>query len=138
MTTEQTYRHAEAYCLMRYRADDGSEKEIIWNSRDGVTPFVITLRSGKQATHVDWASDQRVPGYKPPVGSRMFVDLTEEAAHRSAERNAAEYFADPGPAGQVARDWYESPGAMAEALFEEYYRPGAPSLVEVTAEEDAT
>jgi len=45
-----SYRHAGAFCLMTYRADDGTEEEQVWNSRDGVTPFVITLRSGKAAT----------------------------------------------------------------------------------------
>ena len=54
------YRHPEAFMIMTYRADDGIEEERIWNSRDGVTPFVITLRNGKQATHVDWGQDQRM------------------------------------------------------------------------------
>lgn len=32
------YQHAEAFCLMQYASKDGSEREIVWNSRDGVTP----------------------------------------------------------------------------------------------------
>lgn len=59
-TTEQIFfAHQEAYCLMQYDADDGTETEVVWNSRDGVTPFGITLRSGKPATHARWGEDVR-------------------------------------------------------------------------------
>ncbi len=86
--TEATYRHAAAFCLMTYRADDGTEEEQIWNSRDGVTPYVIRLRSGKTAAHVDWRNDRRMPDYEPPAGSRIFVDLTEERARAHARKYA--------------------------------------------------
>jgi hypothetical protein len=124
------YRHSEAFCLMTYRADDGTEEEVVWNSRDGVTPFVIPLRSGKSAMHVDWDRDRRVPDYQPPPGSRMFVDLTEEAALAAARRNAEQWFADP-EYGDEARRAYGTVEALAADLAEDYLRPGAPDLVEV-------
>jgi hypothetical protein len=120
---EVRYKHAEAFCLMTYRSDDGTESEVLWNSRDGVTPFVITLLSGKTAMHVDWNRDQRVLDYVPPAGSRIFVDLTLERAREQAERNLARWaeegtFADLTP-------------PSAEELALEYLHPGAPDIIEV-------
>lgn len=113
---------------MRYRADDGTEDELIWNSRDGVTPFCITLRSGKEATHVDWAADRYLPDYRPPLGSRIFVDLTESRARASARRNAEMYWARD----VAARERYASADELAEILFHGYYgQPGTPDLIEV-------
>lgn len=81
MTEHQyTHHHAEAFRLMRYQADDGTEDEWIWNSRDGVTPFIVTLRSGKSARHVNWAGDIYNPDHRPKPGDRIFVDLTPERA----------------------------------------------------------
>jgi len=121
------YSHAEAFCLMTYRSDDGTEEEVIWNSRDGVTPFVITLRSGRKASHVDWHRDRRVLDYSPPAGSRIFVDLTADAARQYAAANAERWFAE----GPEARQQYGTVEAMALELAAEYLsRPGAPDLVE--------
>lgn len=119
-----TYKHGEAYALMRYLSDDGTEEEIIWNSRDGVTPFVITLRSGKVAKHVNWSGDFPFPNYQPPLGSRMFVDLTEE----SARSKAAEYL-------ERNRNYVPenvSEEELIEMLVKDWMKPGAPDLVEVT------
>jgi hypothetical protein len=115
-----TYQHAEAYCLMTYRSDDGTEEEIIWNSRDGVTPFVISLRSGKTAQHVDWHRDRRAPDHQPRPGDRMFVDLTEERARELAKRNRRQW----------RRQSYRDVPSIG-SLVREYMRPGAPDLIEV-------
>lgn len=125
------YAHGEAFCLMTYRADDGSEEEVIWNSRDGVTPFVITLRSGTQARHVDWHRDQRAPDFKPPPGMRVFVDLTPARAREQAEANVDRFWVDP-EYGAGARKRYGTKAAMARALAKSYLEtPGAPDLIEV-------
>jgi hypothetical protein len=122
----------EAFALMTYEADDGSETELIWNSRDGVTPFVITLRSGKEARHVRWNEDRYLPEYRPPLGSRIFVDLTPALARKSALANARRFWDDPGlPASQSGR--WASVEDMADDLAESYMsQPGAPTLIEVT------
>jgi hypothetical protein len=131
MTDTARYTHGEAFCLMTYRSDDGTEEEIIWNSRDGVTPFVITLRSGKEARHIDWQRDRRVPDHTPPAGTRIFVDLTDDAARRYAAANAERFFAEDDPPG-LAREQYGTVEAMAAHLAAGYLsRPGTPDLVEV-------
>ncbi len=71
------YEHPEAYCLMAY-GDSIGNVEIIWNSRDGVTPFIVRSRQGRESQHVDWQGDERVPNHVPLVGDRVFEDQTEE------------------------------------------------------------
>lgn len=118
------YKHSEAFCLMTYRADDGTESEVVWNSRDGVTPFVISLRSGKPATHVHWSGDERRLDYAPPAGSRMFVDLTPERALDIARASLARWRSEG-----LAETYGPTPSA--EELAQEYLLPGAPDLIEV-------
>lgn len=121
------YNHMEAFCLMTYRSDDGSETEVIWNSRDGVTPFVISLRSGKPASHFNWSGDRRVLDYKPPIGSRIFVDLTPERALEKAQANIARWKAEG-----LDKD-IDTPMPTAEELARAYLAPGAPDLIEVVS-----
>lgn len=129
-----TYQHAEAYCLMLYRSDDATETELIWNSRDGVTPLTITLRSGKPAVHAHWQADRRAVDYRPLTGSRIFVDLTPERARQLAERNVDAWLDDPDMSGQLMTQFGGREPAIA-TLAEEYLRmPGTPDLIEVTAE----
>lgn len=112
---------------MKYQTDDCSEYEIIWNSRDGVTPFTIALRSGKFATHVDWNQDRCVPDYIPQVGERIFVDLTPERAEEIARNNLETWSSNPD-----FKDY--GPLPTLEELLKAYMRPGAPDLIEVTSE----
>lgn len=93
------YNHAEAFKLMKYASDgDGGTDplvERIWNSRDGVTPFVVSnhpdtrKRFGLvEMRHVDWGQD-RIEPFWPHVGlrvgDRIFVDMTKERARELAE-----------------------------------------------------
>ena len=94
MVNKHGHKHAEAFNLMKYRSEDGTEEEIIWNSRDGVTPFSLTLKSGKPATHVEWDKDVYVPDYVPKPGDRIFIDLTLEKALEYARRNLQRWHDD--------------------------------------------
>jgi hypothetical protein len=73
-------KSGEAYKLMAYRAKDGDTIEILWNSRDGVTPFILHSQDGEEMNHVDWGRDIYAPFFVPAVGARIFVDLTMERA----------------------------------------------------------
>lgn len=117
------HNHPEAFCLMTYQADDGSETETIWNSRDGVTPFGLTLRSGKPARHINWQGDVYAPNHVPKPGDRIFVDLTEERARQNALRMVnlhPQYI----PAGETAEKMVD--------LVVANHQPGAPDLIEVS------
>ena len=72
------YNHQEAFCLMQYRDKVTGETEVLWNSRDGVTPFGIVSRRGNDAMHNNWRQDVRIPDFKPAPGMRIFVDATRE------------------------------------------------------------
>lgn len=89
-----SYKHKEAFCLMQYRSDDGTEAEVLWNSRDGVTPFCITSRNGKQMRHVEWRNDRCDPGFKPSSGMRIFVDATEDLVRESLMRYVEKIFTE--------------------------------------------
>ncbi len=41
------FGHAEAFALMTYREVGGTEVLTVWNSRDGVTPFIINIGEKK-------------------------------------------------------------------------------------------
>ena len=135
MTRPSNLKHAEAFCIMTYRAEDGSgEEERIWNSRDGVTPFMVALRSGKPAQHVDWHRDEYNPDYQPPVGSRIFVDMTPERARELAERNATHYWEDAAAAYKPQQQ-YRTKADLVQALMHSYLeREGAPDIIEVTGD----
>ena len=84
---KERYEHREAFCLMTYRGELTGRTELLWNSRDGVTPFIIPSADREESmTHVDFASDRRVPTYVPAIGMRVFVTMTRERAAEHARR----------------------------------------------------
>lgn len=88
--------HPEAFCLMQYDSDDGTETEVLWNSRDGVTPFVLTLASGKEGTHARWGDDVRCnESMARALGVRWFSDHTEETARAAAARFVDRFWEHP-------------------------------------------
>lgn len=128
--TAHGHDHVEAFCLMKYRADDG-EEEILWNSRDGVTPFMIRLRSGKEASHVEWHLDKYAPDYIPPVGSRIFADLTEEKAREMVRERVEELW---NHSEYPAHAYFESKKDFEEALTRDMLRAvqdHSPVVIEV-------
>lgn len=79
------YAHGEAFCLMAYISDDGETGELIWNSRDGVTPFCVTSRDGVEMIHTDWDKDIYAPHFRPVPGMRVFVDMDQDMALEARE-----------------------------------------------------
>jgi hypothetical protein len=132
-TATKRYDYTEAYCLMKYRTKDGTEEEFLWNSRDGVTPFGIMSRSGKELFHVEWRSDKCVPNHVPKIGDRIFVDLTKERAEECARINVDRMWDAPNyPMSQAG---YGSKENAAAILAENYVKnAGEPDVIEVTQE----
>ncbi len=65
---------------MTYRCEKCGHIETIWNSRDGVTPFIVNCtHKGCEGMkqHISFRSDKFDMCYIPPKGSRMFVDNTK-------------------------------------------------------------
>lgn len=129
MLRDREVQHAEAFCHMHYLSDDRMEEAWIWNSRDGVTPFVITLPSGKTAVHTSWNLDRFDPDHKPQPGELIFVDLTPENARIYARQNAERHVAS-GTLTSYRPDLTQE--ELEEQLYESYIdTPGAPDLVRV-------
>lgn len=64
---------SEAFMLMRYACDACGHNEMIWNSRDGITPFSVGCRKcNKLANHIDWEGDIYAPDFRPQSGARIF------------------------------------------------------------------
>lgn len=130
-------KHVEAFCLMKYRAEHRQLEEIVFNSRDGVTPFKITMRDGTPGTHVDWRGDIYAPDHIPAVGDRIFVDLTAERAAQIARENAERIWQRPAET-DVSYSVHQEFGSvdqlaayLLEGLEAELDR-SAPDLIEVT------
>jgi len=122
------YLHKEAFHLMKYATTDGSEVEWLWNSRDGVTPFIIHSRSGAEMRHVQWQFDVRIPNYQPLPGERIFVDITPGYAELLAHQNVDLYWEHPEyPMSQA----YADKEAAVEMLTREYLGDGdRPTVIE--------
>lgn len=69
----------EGFCLMHYQCTKG-HREIIWNSRPYITPFIIACKCNAPMSHVDWKMDRYDPQHSPLSGDRIFVDLTPDLA----------------------------------------------------------
>lgn len=88
-------KSVEGFCLMLYRNEDTNYEEWIWNSRDGVTPFIIPdAKDGGEMKHVEWFRDVVAPFFVPSVGSRVFIDLTDTRSRILATRAADRAVAD--------------------------------------------
>jgi hypothetical protein len=130
-----TYQHAEAFAVMYYQADDiTAGGELVWNSRDGVTPFVIGLRSGGQATHA-WniIVPKRMPeDWQPPPGMRVFTDLTPARARALHAANVDKWLAQPNSRAALLETF---PGGRAAAIADLTATtmdgpPGQPDLID--------
>lgn len=78
--------HKEAFALMWYGCECG-HRERIWNSRDGVTPFITACPScgESELQHIWWNKDETNPSHKPFHGQRVWIDMTREAAEVRAK-----------------------------------------------------
>lgn len=92
--TARGHLHGEAFHVMRYEGA-GGRREWIWNSRDGITPFSVRSLDGAELHHGNWHLDRYEPLYVPEVGTRVFVDLTEELARPEAEQYVARHWDSP-------------------------------------------
>lgn len=119
----------EAFMLMKYRTEDKSETEVIWNSRDGITPFSIGSKTGKEMHHVDWESDKYAPDHKPQKGDRIFVDLTEAEARVFLQAQIDKYWVNTEyPMSQSYDSKEEAMASMLKHTMEEWLPSGPPHI----------
>lgn len=118
---------------MRYRAQVGGDVEWLWNSRDGVAPFLVTSRSRLTLlAHLDWSADKRRPLHVPAVGDRIFVDLTLERAREYRQRFVERHWT--AQRMELYTDRWASPEEAVEVLARGDYGDGRkPDVVVVDA-----
>lgn len=125
--TRAGHVHPEAFCIMAYRCRQCGHIEHIWNSRDGVSPFLESCpKCDDTAHHSVWQFDWFRPGHKPLPGERIFVDLTREHALEAAPDIMARSAASGYP-------YDGTPEEFAEVLLKSA-SPGSPHTVTVTEE----
>lgn len=138
--TSTKYNHAEAFCLMEYEDEITGEIEILWNSWDGATPFVIESRKGNESHHTNWGNDRCMPDYVPPPGMRIFVDASPNHAHirRSARAYVEKYWELDIGGGMRMRNTLRKPsgsemtkGQAVDFFIREWTGGGKPTVMEV-------
>lgn len=127
------YRHPEAFCLMQYKDEVTGEIEIVWNSRDGVTPFMIPSRRGNNSVHCNWRNDIRAVNFRPAPGMRIFVDIEP----RMILANTINYVnlhwdLHLHPFYMPMRYSFKTKEEAIKALIDADCRTGAPWLVEIS------
>lgn len=125
-TSGPEFGHAEAFMLMTYvRVEgEGPEQLLVWNSRDGVTPFVINVGPSKYQHAV---SAMRGPHFDLPrdmAPTHKWVTRTDrevlEAWHRTMDK-AVEL-------GKIERDKAEAMRDNLEVAESWHYRIGLVNL----------
>lgn len=117
--------HNEAFMLMHYGCRCG-HREVIWNSRNGVTPFALGCPSCGELslTHVDWHRDTYAPDHAPHRGQRFFRDGTPEEAEAimraRIEKLRGQYPLSPEQVEQYCREAREGTDGT--------YRKGWPAI----------
>lgn len=113
---------------MTYQCRNDHE-EIIWNSRNGITPFIVGCQRCEQdSQHVHWNRDVYAPDHKPKKGDRIFIDLTLEKAKEYRRRFVLIYW-DRG-----MKDMYSDKDNAVNALAQldmEQFAPHTPDLIVV-------
>lgn len=126
---ENGMTHAEAYCRMEYKNRVTGQIVVIWNSRDGVTPFCAGI-DGVEHQHVNFALDQFQRYWVPEVGDYIFIDCDHDTWKAQEKEH-------------IERDWdhpeypISKMGLTKEATLVEFmkeFQPGQPMTVQVTQE----
>lgn len=123
------YNHGEAYHLMNYKCEKCGYEEVLWNSRDGVTPFIIGCsKCDGSMQHFDWETDVLNPLFRPPAGSRIFVNVTIEDFQKFRKEQIEKYW-ESGSCPMNKR-WKNKEEALEDLLKcdEEAVKAGAPHI----------
>jgi hypothetical protein len=123
---QKKYNHGEAFCLMQYLCDTCGVIEILWNSRDGVTPFMIGCRKCPGLMqHIDWHGDVCAPSHVLKSGDRYFADETVERARSKVEK----YIDDVSVGNSLPIPTGDERKRLADVLVTRWTAPGSPAVL---------
>ncbi len=145
------YRHGEAFCLMKYECDTCGRGEFLWNSRDGVTPFIIACcwdgapnKCAGMMSHMNWREDRRDPAFDSKLTARtemrIFIDANDPRVQRrlaaAARRYVDQWWNEPASGGLTMRQTLRKPsgaqmtkGEAVDYFLEEWMAPGEPAII---------
>lgn len=130
------FEHMEAFCLMWYQCEECTYRELLWNSRDGVTPFCIPCsKCGKVSQHTTFSLDLRTTrdyGQVLPDDFRVFVDITRDRAVEFATRRLlgwVDHKEFPAPQKDSV-EWNEVIRSLADDIFKDGTAPDIVSAKE--------
>ena len=111
---------------MQYKCEGCKTTELLWNSRDGVAPFVIKCPTcGSESTHIDFGSDLFSKDYIPLNDSRVFVDLTLEKYRKNKRKYINKYWNNG--IYPISKRWNTREDAL-DALTKDYHN-GMPDIM---------
>jgi hypothetical protein len=116
---------------MLYQDERTGEIEIVWNSRDGVTPYSMTSRVGNDSRHVHFEADTCAPNHVPSIGQRIFVDLTLERATEGRRRYVERFWDTPIAGCAKMSERWETKEAAVEELSQADIFPNTPDIIVV-------
>lgn len=117
--------------LMWYKCEKCGKKERIWNSRPGVTPFIIDCSDCAGAMqHDNFHLDEHAPNHHPEKGDRIFIDWTKEAAEQKYKKQIDQYWDDD---NYPMSETFSSKDNALESLLLQW-EPGSPTIKTVNSE----
>lgn len=128
------YWHKEAFKQMLYACQECGFLEILWNSRDGVTPYGISCRHcAGDALHKHWHLDHHMPDWTPTPGTRIFKDMTPERLRASLRKRIERYWNQPGAAVKLSacEEFQGDKTKALEVMFGWEWKEGMPDVIEV-------
>jgi hypothetical protein len=111
------YNHAEAFCLMLYHCQPSGKTVLVWNSRDGVTPFCMHL-DGREYQHINWRSDRQLPEFQMTQGHLFFRDTTLEESVYFALRRIEMFQNTEYAIERNSPQWYQTWSNVTETFLQ--------------------
>lgn len=125
----EKYNHAEAFCLMQYECQTCRTIETLWNSRDGVTPFIIGCKEcDGEMQHTAFGTDQCVPDFFPESGRRVFIDFPDHFREVFKKRQIRMQWDHP---PHPMKDRWDTKEEALEALMEGNGQEGEPYVLQL-------
>jgi hypothetical protein len=107
------HQHAEAFCNMKYVCQECGHSEMVWNSRDGVTPFIIgCTKCDGDMCHIGPWNKEKTHDTIPDDTTMVFVQVFEKVAVESCTAWVDRFY------DQMASDGYLEEGETKENLIE--------------------
>lgn len=123
------YDHAEAFCIMPYECESCEHKTMIWNSRDGVTPFCAMCRGCEKAimNHNMRAREARsseLPADVPYVWVSHSLESAQEMALAFWDKHGEQMMEKYDHLREIGKD------GLIKSKVKEIYKDGAsPRLI---------